>query len=163
MLPSLFLKEWRERRAKDRTPNPEQSQKVWYKSSFQFSLQKGAKPTLKKSKLLFHKEWIALVFEKVKRAIHSFCSCCSLKKSNRERFAIIPLYKKSTRAKEHKREFPTLIFFTALRPAVSPTNLTTLAPCSCPSSGWVSSIFGSRGIVILIIFAICFIYQLIKK
>ena len=83
---------------------------MWYKSSFQFSLQKGAKPSLRKSKLLFHKEWIALVFEKVKRAIHSFCSCCSLKKSNRERFAIIPLYKKSTRAKEHKREFPTLIY-----------------------------------------------------
>ena len=31
-------------------------------------------PTLKKSESLFHKEPIALVFEKVKRAICSFCS-----------------------------------------------------------------------------------------
>ena len=37
-----------------------------FKSSF---LQKGVKPNLKKSKLLFHKEWIALVFDKVKRPI----------------------------------------------------------------------------------------------
>ena len=38
-------------------------------SSFQFSLQQGAKPTLKKSESLFHNERIALVFKKVKRGI----------------------------------------------------------------------------------------------
>ena len=42
------------------------SQKAWYnfliKSCFQFSLQKGAKPTLKKSESLFHTERIALSY-----------------------------------------------------------------------------------------------------
>ena len=35
-----------------------------FKSSFQFSLQKGANPNLKKIESLFHNEQIALVFEK---------------------------------------------------------------------------------------------------
>ena len=74
---------------------------------------KGAKAALKKSESLFHKERIALVFKKVKRAIHSFFSSriplylkseycrairslCSFWKSNKSERA------KSKRAKEQK-------------------------------------------------------------
>ena len=40
-------------------------------------------PTLKKSELLFHKEQIVLVFQKVKKVEHSFSSSCSFKKSDK--------------------------------------------------------------------------------
>ena len=89
-----------------------QSQKAWYnfliKSCFQFSLQKGAKPTLKKSESLFHKELIALVSEKwnessthlalaalLKRVTREIRSCRSFCKERREQFAYVILSVKS--------------------------------------------------------------------
>ena len=42
----------KEQRVKELIPNPEQSQNVWYKSSFQLSLQNGGRPTLNKSESL---------------------------------------------------------------------------------------------------------------
>ena len=62
-----------------------------FKSSLKFSFQKGAKPTLKKSESLFHKEQLALVFEKVKSAISSFGSGHSFKK-NDENDLLKPLF-----------------------------------------------------------------------
>ena len=41
--------------------------------------------------VFFYKKWIALEFEKLKRAICSFCSSCSFKKSNRSKFALVAL------------------------------------------------------------------------
>ena len=63
----------------------------WLFLAFQFSFQKGAKPGLKKSELLFHKEQIALVFEKVERAIRSFAQVAILKRAteaNRSRSSL---------------------------------------------------------------------------
>ena len=82
---------------------------------------KGAKAALKKSESLFHKERIALVFKKVKRAIHSFFSSriplylkseycrairslCSFQKNNKSERAKSERAKvqKSKRSKEQK-------------------------------------------------------------
>ena len=75
-------------------------------SIFPFSVQKGAKPTLKNSESFFH-EQITLMFAKVKRVISLFCStvvallkratgvnlfCCSCN----ELFALVILYLKSS-------------------------------------------------------------------
>ena len=100
-----------------------------------FPFKKEQSPLLKKSESLFHKERIALVFEKSNKAIHSFCSSCSFKKSSgsdllphffckegQELFAFDALFKRAKRAKEQrakewKTEFPSvaLIYSTVLR------------------------------------------------
>ena len=51
----------------------------------------------KKSESFFHKERVALVFEKVKRVILSFCSCRFFLKQ-RERFAPVDFLERVTRA-----------------------------------------------------------------
>ena len=60
--------------------------------------------------LFFHKEKIALLFKKVKRAIRSFCSSCSFKKSDWSKLLFINVWqeqknvknKRTTRTKEHR-------------------------------------------------------------
>ena len=60
--------------------------------------------------LFFHKEQIALLFKKVKRAIRSFCSSCSFKKSDWSKLLFIKEWqeqknvknKRTTRTKEHR-------------------------------------------------------------
>ena len=61
-------------------------------------------PTPKKSESLFHKEPIALVFEKVKRAFCSFCSIHSFFKDWGERVALVAHFKSDESDKSDKSE-----------------------------------------------------------
>ena len=65
---------------------------------WQFSLQKGAKPTLKKSESLFHKERIDLVFKKVKRA-----------------FVLVALYLQGDKSERGKSEFQPWLALMSLK------------------------------------------------
>ena len=79
-------------------------------------------PTLKKSESLFHKERIALGFEKVKRAIRSFCSSRSFKKSDKSERV------KSKRARSERANSQPCCGAIIIFQSVSETNL-TLEPC----------------------------------
>ena len=98
-------------------------------SIFPFSVQKGAKPTLKNSESFFHKEQITLMFAKVKRVISLFCStvvalfkratgvnlfCCSCN----ELFALVILYLKSNKSdKSERANFQPCLFNRCARAA----------------------------------------------